>query len=280
MPDELIDTHCHVNIAEYFPDPAPAIEAARDAGVTRLIVVGLDVETSRRAIELSERYEGVYAIVGHHPNSAAEYKTEDLCAICDLLEHPKAVALGEIGLDFHHQYATREQQMQALMEQYLECPVDKPVVFHCREAYDELLDFIECYPKKRYLFHCFSGTAEHARRALQDGAILGFDGPLTYKKNNALREMVAALPRDRIVIETDSPFMTPEPYRSKPNEPAMLPLINEALANALGITPSESAQLTTQNAEAFFCLPRSARSSTITTRGTTGSSTRISGGRA
>jgi len=271
MPDELIDTHCHLNLAEYFPDPLPAIEAARTAGVTRLILVGLNVETSKRAIALAEQHEGVYAIVGHHPNYAEDYNTEELCAICDLLEHPKAVALGEIGLDFHHDHASRDQQMQALMEQYLECPIDKPVVFHCREAYDELLEFIECYPKKRCLFHCFSGKREHAERALADGAMFGFDGPLTYKKNRALRELVASLPADRIVIETDSPFMTPEPHRQQPNEPAFLPLINEALARALGMSAAESARLTTTNAETFFGLPRSA--------GTTGTAAGITGGR-
>ena len=263
MPHELIDTHCHLNIAEYFPDPNPVIEAAQAAGVTRLILVGLNVESSRRAVEIAEQHEGVFAIVGHHPNYAADYKTEELCAICDLLEHPKAVALGEIGLDFHHQRATRDQQMQALMEQYLECPLDKPVVFHCREAYDELLDFIECYPKKRYLFHCFSGTQEQAKRAIKDGGMFGFDGPLTYKKNSALRELVATLPRDRIVIETDSPFMTPEPHRSKPNEPAFLPYINNELANALNLSAEESAELTTLNAESFFGLPRSTRAATV-----------------
>src|SRR5579872_4365659 len=111
MPDELIDTHCHLNMPEYFPDVIPAIEAARSAGVTRLILVGVNAETSKRAIELAEQHEGVYAIVGHHPNYAAEYKTEELCTICDLLEHPKAVALGEIGLDFHHTHASREEQV-------------------------------------------------------------------------------------------------------------------------------------------------------------------------
>ncbi|HVT12483.1 MAG TPA: TatD family hydrolase [Fimbriimonadaceae bacterium] len=254
----LIDTHCHLNDPEAFPDPEEFLAEARMAGVERVIVVGVEPESCRRALALAEAHEGVFAIVGWHPNYTANYTDEGLAGIEEMLAHPKVVALGEIGLDFHWQYATLEQQERALYAQLeLGRKAGKPIVFHCREAYPRLLDILEGQPRHPYLFHCFAGDSADAGRAMALDCYFGVDGPISYKKSEPLREIVRSLPRNRLVVETDSPYLTPEPYRGKPNKPAYVPLVNAALASALGIDPVECAALTTANAERFFHLPKS-----------------------
>jgi len=251
----LIDTHCHLNDSKAFPDPDSTLAEAHKAGVARVIVVGVDAEDGSRAIELAERYEGVYAIVGWHPNYAANYTPAGLQRIEAMLRHPKVVALGEIGLDLHWQYATLEQQERALCDQLeLATEAGKPVVFHCREAYPELLDILERRPRFPYLFHCFAGGSADAERARALDSYFGVDGPITYKKSTHLRGIVASLPRDRIVVETDSPYLTPEPLRGKRNEPANVAIVNAALAGVLGISAVECAVVTSANAERFFKL--------------------------
>lgn len=254
---ELIDTHCHLNIAEAFPDPPQAIEEAHAAGVTSLIVIGIDIPSSCRAVEIAENHEGVYASVGIHPNSSADYAPKTLKEVERLLTHVKVVALGEVGLDFHWDFATSEQQTKCLIDQLdLAQSLDMPVVFHCREAYGDLLSLLEKRGSSqgRLLFHCFSGNSDDASRACALGGHFGVDGPVTYPKAKDLRAILATVPRDRIVIETDSPYLAPAPYRGKPNRPAYLTHVNDGLAGCLGITAQECAALTTANANRFFRL--------------------------
>ncbi len=249
----LIDTHCHLNDQKAFADPSATLAEAEQAGVERVFVVGVDAEDSGRAIDLADRFEQVYAIVGWHPNYTASYSAAGLKEIEEMLQHPKVVALGEIGLDFHWQYATLEQQERALFDQLeLARQMGKPVVFHCREAYPALLRILEQRPASPYLFHCFAGDPDDARRAVALDCYFGIDGPITYKKSTQLREIVRSLPRDRIVLETDSPYLSPEPFRGKPNKPANVAVVNAALAATLGMTAEECAALTTTNAERFF----------------------------
>ena len=251
----LIDTHCHLNLPDCYPDPEPEFQACREAGIG-LILVGVDPKTSRRAVELAETHEEVWAIVGRHPNYTHEAATSDLSEIRELLSHPKSVALGEIGLDFHWDFATRQQQERALFAQLdLAAELDVPVVFHCRQAYPELLAILVARVHSTpMLFHCFAGNADEANRALDLGCAFGVDGPLTYKKADSLRAIVRTLPRDRVVLETDSPYLTPVPHRGKPNSPTYLPLICAELASLWEIGPDEGAALTTANAKAFFRL--------------------------
>ncbi len=249
----LIDTHCHLNDPDAFPDPAAAVSEAQEAGVGRLFVVGVEPKGWERAITLSEQLEAVSAIVGWHPNYTANYSGLDELEKC--LMHPGVVALGEIGLDYHWDYASPEQQKRALVEQLaLARRMAKPVVFHCREAYPDMLELLESQELQPYLFHCFAGDHEDARRALALGSYFGVDGPITYKKADALREVIATIPRDRLVIETDSPYMAPTPFRGKPNQPAYVGLINDALAAVLKISSADCARLTTANATRFFNL--------------------------
>lgn len=220
-----------------------------------MIVVGVDLESSRRAVDLAEQHSEIFALVGRHPNYAHEFIDDELRTYEEWLAHPRVVGLGEIGLDFHWDFATPEQQETCLNAQLdLAASLNCPTIFHCRKANDELLALLERRQTCNVLLHCFSGDRVHAERAIALGATLGFDGPITYKKSEETREIIRSIPRDRIVIETDSPYLTPEPFRSKPNEPAFVRIVNEALARILETSAEESARLTTENAERFFQL--------------------------
>jgi TatD DNase family protein len=256
VPIMLIDTHCHVNDLKAFPNPSLEVEEAKRSGVQRLFVVGIESSQWKRTVGLAEEFEEVFAILGWHPNHAADYKGESLSELREHLAHPKVLALGEIGLDYHWDFATPEQQRVALLDQLaLAREVQKPVVFHCREAYPDLLEILEQQPGHPYLFHCFAGTQSDADRAVKLGAYFGVDGPITYKKNGELRAVIAGLPKDRLVVETDSPYLSPEPFRGKPNRPAHVKHVNERLATVLEMDSAATARLTTENAIRFFKCP-------------------------
>jgi len=249
----LFDTHCHLHDPVAFPDPEAELELARASGVERLVVLGVRPDDWERAVAFAEEYEGVDAVVGWHPNYTAEYDPESLGRLRELLAHPKVLALGEIGLDYHWDYAPRDLQETALRAGLsLAQELNMPVVFHAREAYSPLLDILDDYLPLRTLFHCFAGDAMQAARAAAIGSYFGVDGPISYRKNDELRAVIASLPRDRVVLETDSPYMAPVPFRGKPNRPAYVAHVNEALALLWGVSPEESATITSANAERFF----------------------------
>ncbi|MEM2786424.1 MAG: TatD family hydrolase [Candidatus Nitrosotenuis sp.] len=255
--NRFVDTHCHLNFVDAFSDVRSTLLRAQSNGVDRLIVIGCDGETSARAVELAESYEGVYACVGWHPNYASSYDSVGLQTIRRLAESNRVVGIGEIGLDRYWDYATPEEQAICLEAQLgLASELDLPVVFHCRDAYIELLDWIERAGRlwKPFVLHCFSGVVADAERALGLGCYLGVGGPITYKKAAVLREAVRLAPSNRLLLETDSPYLSPHPYRGKPNEPALIPVIASGLAEALGLEVSAVAEFTTLNAESVFGL--------------------------
>lgn len=250
----LIDTHCHLNLVEHFPDPGAEVAHARTMDVERIVVVGVDLETSQIALDLADRFPEVFAVVGIHPNHSADFKAGMIEEVREMLSHPKSAALGEIGLDYHWDFASRDQQYVALTAQLdLAAELDVPVVLHCREAYSDLLDILE-RRQGRFLLHCFSGDANDAAKAVAMGCYFGVDGPLTYKSASDYRELVRTLPRDRIVVETDAPYLTPVPHRGKPNRPGFVSYVNAMLAMLWGVDPLESASITTENAKRFFRL--------------------------
>lgn len=251
----LVDTHCHLNFGDAFPDINATLSRAIENGVNRFVVVGCDTKTSQIAVDLAESYDAIYACVGWHPNYSQNFTANDIHAIREMTAHPKVVAIGEIGLDFHWQYATADQQY-ACTKTHLELAIETglPVVFHCRKAYPDLLNYLESQSvlPTKMVMHCYGGDETDTKRAVKLGCWFGVDGPITYKTADALRKIVSALPRDKVLLETDCPYLTPHPYRGKPNEPAMVQLINDKLAEIWGVTSHESAETTTMNAKAFF----------------------------
>ena len=226
---------------------------AKAAGVEKIVVVGCEPNDWVAVLAFIEKHENVYGICGWHPNYTADYDPIELPKLIKVLRHPKILALGEIGLDYHWEYSPHTLQIQALKDQLrVSEDYNKPVVFHAREAYSDLLDILEKVPPRKYLFHCFAGTKDEARRALRLGAWFGCDGPITYKKSDELREVFKFIPVHKILLETDSPYMSPEPFRGKPNTPANIPIINKALAAIHEMTEEDMADQTTLNAKDFF----------------------------
>lgn len=249
----MIDSHCHLNDPNAFPDPATTVRECVAAGVTELVVIGVDLDSSRRAVELAERFPEVWATVGHHPNYAASFTPGLIAEYRAMLSHPRVVALGEIGFDDHWDFATPDQQAEAFgLQMGLARETGMPVVFHCREAEAKLLGALEGTPAHPTVWHCFGGDEDVAARALAWGCYLGVDGPLTYKKSDASRAIFRNAPRDRVLIETDAPYLSPVPHRGKPNHPAYVRLVAEKLAELWEVSMGEVDALTTANTRRLF----------------------------
>lgn len=259
----LVDSHCHLNFDSLAPDLDAVMARAAEAGVRRCIIPAIDLPASEEALALCERYAGVYAAAGIHPNSTADYGPQHARALDALLATGRFVAVGEIGLDYHWDDSPREAQFRALESQLaLAAEHNLPVIIHNREASDDVMDLLERWAasltgslkERPGVLHSFSGTPAIAERALAAGFYLGFTGPLTYKKADELRAIAAAAPLDRILVETDSPFLTPVPYRGQRNEPAYVRLVAAKLAEVRGVSLAEVAAATTANAERLFRL--------------------------
>lgn len=260
---EMIDTHCHLNFGSFEEDRSAVIERAAAAGVSRLIVPGVDLQACDEALALAAAHSGIYAAVGIHPNDTGNWD-ETLCSEIERrLQAPRVVAVGEIGLDYHWDKSPHEVQHQALKAQLaLAAQYNLPVILHNREATEDILSVLAAWVsalpaelrQRPGVLHSFSGNAEQAERAAALGFYLGFTGPLTYKKADEMRQAAAITPLDRILVETDAPFLTPAPHRGKRNEPAYIPLIVEVLARVKDISAEEMAQASTENALRLFHL--------------------------
>jgi TatD DNase family protein len=249
----LIDSHCHLNHESLFPDVEGCLSRARNSGVSSAIVVGYDLPSSETALCLARDHGEIFATAGIHPHDAKALTTEALAAIESLASDSRVVAIGEIGLDFHHDHSPREAQRAAFAEQLaLAQRLGLPVVVHCREAYPEVLDLLEELPTVRGVMHCWAGTVPEAERALRLGWHLGFGGVITFKSAESVRDCLRLAATDRILLETDSPYLAPAPHRGKRNEPALLSLVAAAAASILGTTIEELAAQTTRNAEWLF----------------------------
>jgi TatD DNase family protein len=247
------DTHCHLFLLD--GDPAEAVERARAAGVDTLVCVGIDPESSRRSVALAELLSGVVATAGMHPHDASAFDARARAEIEALLTNPLVVAVGECGLDFFRMRSPRPEQEEALsVHVALARAYDLPLVVHVRDAWPEILRVLDEGSAERVVLHCFSGDAEIATGCAERGWFLSFAGNVTYAKNAHLREAAAAVPLDRILVETDSPFLAPQRLRGRDNEPANVVDVIDAIAQARD-EPVESVRETTA-ANAGRAFPR------------------------
>ncbi|PJF22494.1 MAG: hydrolase TatD [Phototrophicales bacterium] len=261
----LIDTHCHINFERYDQDRDAVIQRAIDAGVTRIINPAIDIPTSHAVIHLTQQYPGMFCAVGIHPNSTADFTPEVIAELEALAHMPKVVAIGEIGLDYHWDKSPKSIQQRAFQAQLeLAAKLELPVIIHNREASNDVMDILEAWVKgglpnrlkdRPGVMHSFSAPVQTAERALSIGFYLGFTGPITYKNADDLRAIARTIPQNRILVETDGPFLTPHPYRGKRNEPAYVVHIVDRLASLHQLPTEQVAHITTQNAERLFQLP-------------------------
>lgn len=254
---KLIDTHTHLYFDQYESDLDAVIGRAHGADVIAMLTVGIDYKSSLQAVQTAEQYDSIYAAVGVHPHDAKDMTDEQFEQCRELLQHPKVVAIGEIGLDYHYDYSPRDVQRR-VFRRFLDLSLEtrKPVIIHTREADEDIMDVIQSRCKHNWsgVFHCFSGDAAMAQKAIDLGFHISFTGNITFKRSRSIT-VAAALPLSRLMIETDCPFMAPVPKRGRRNEPAFVHYIAAKLAEAQDISLNKVAQVTTENAVSLFQLP-------------------------
>ncbi len=257
----IIDTHCHLNFDRFDEDRDAILARAQDNAVRVIVIPAIDEITSKEAISLAETHAGVFACVGYHPNYVIQFTNETRAEIRSLSAHSKVVAIGEIGLDYYWDSVPRDQQKRAFEAQLeLATEVNLPVVIHCREAFPDTLEILADwtkrtnYPDRPGVLHSFAGSLEDAKRALDIGFYLGITGPVTFPKADGLRTVARTIPLDRLLIETDAPFLTPQQRRGKRNEPAYVKWIGERIAIERAIEPDALFAATTENARHLFQL--------------------------
>jgi len=250
----ITDTHAHLNDTQFDDDVDDVIRRARETSVTRIIVIGMDNPTSKKAIGIASGHDGIFATAGIHPGYVDE--DTDIKGIEALLGSGHVVAIGETGLDFHWTKENASLQMELFEAQIrLSVTYDLPLVIHTRASFDEAYRILLPYKgKARGVFHCFSSTPEDAMRAVDLGFHIGLDGPVTYKNGEDVRTIARTVPLERLLVETDSPYLAPQSHRGKRNEPAYLTDIVGEIARVRGMTPGELARATSKNADTLFRL--------------------------
>ncbi len=251
------DTHAHYDDGAFDADREELLKSLGENGVELIIDPGCDVDSSRKALELAEKFPFLYAAVGLHPEELEKHGGDALDKVRELAGHPKCVAIGEIGLDYYWDASRREEQ-KALFRRQIELAMelDKPVIVHDREAHGDCLEIVRDYPGLRGVFHCYSGSAEMAKELLKLGWYLGFDGPITYKNARKALEALELCPLERILIETDSPYLSPVPMRGKRNDSSNLRYVADKIAQIKGLSPEEAAALALANGCRLFGIER------------------------
>ena len=252
----IFDTHAHYDDKAFDSDRDRLLSQLPEAGVALILDPGCDVKSSESALALAEKFPYVYAAVGIHPEELPEDPLEDLTRIWELAEHPRCVAVGEIGLDYYWDSTRKEEQKQLFRRQIeLALELDKPLVVHDREAHGDCLEIVKDYPNAFGVFHCFSGSAEMAEELLKRGWYLGFDGPVTYKNARKVLEVLAICPLDRILIETDSPYLSPIPMRGKRNDSRNLRYVIEKISEIKDMSVEEIESHSMENGKRLFRIP-------------------------
>lgn len=263
MQCQIIETHTHLDMEHFDLDRTEVRARAIKAGVFRIITIGIDLESSNKAIQLAETYPEVFATVGFHPHEADKVTEADIAKLNEIAQKPKVVAIGEIGLDYYRNRSSRQAQSLALKWQLeLAKKLDLPVIIHCRQAEKDMVAILEewtsSYTKTAHppgVIHCFNGDRDTLQRYLAMGFYISLGAYIGYPSSASLREVIKAIPQDRLVLETDSPFLPPQSLRGKRNEPSYLPFVLDSLASIIKVNPDTLAIITTRNACKLFRLP-------------------------
>ncbi|APG84621.1 deoxyribonuclease YabD [Sinorhizobium americanum CCGM7] len=257
----LIDTHCHLDFPDFDAERDEIIERARQAGVTQMVTISTRVKRFETILAIAEKYENVFCSVGTHPHNADEELDITAADLVRLSAHPKVVAIGEAGLDYFYDNAPREAQAEGL-RRHIEAARETglPLVIHSRSADEDMAAILTEEAGKGafpFLLHCFSSGADLARIGVDLGGYVSFSGILTFPKSQELRDIAETIPRDRLIVETDAPYLAPKPFRGKRNEPAYVAHTADVLAETIGVTKGEIAEITTENALRIFSkMPR------------------------
>jgi TatD DNase family protein len=261
---EYSDTHCHLNLNSFQEDLPAVIERARLAGISRILVPGIDLPTSLEAIRLSEQVPEIYAAIGVHPNSALTWNKDTLAELRRLAAHPKVAAIGEIGLDFYRDSAPQALQQEVLALQLeLAAELNRPVILHSRESLTSLWETLETWQRQLAdagsplarrpgILHSYDGDTASAQKAIRSGFLIGISGPVTFKNGLDRQQVVTGLPIQALVVETDAPFLTPHPHRGKRNEPAHVTLVAQKIASLQNRSIEEVLHFTNLNADEIF----------------------------
>jgi TatD DNase family protein len=269
---DLIDSHAHIDFPQFAEDREAMLERARAAGVNTILAIGTGPgpEQLGAAMPYAEAHDWIYTTVGIHPHEAKEVTPAHLDALARLAQHPKVIAWGEVGLDYYYDHSPREVQKRVFREQMeLARAAKLPIIIHCRDAWTDCLDLLQEAWKSSGLggiLHCFTSTLEDAQRGLDMGFLVSFTGNLTYPKAQNIRDVAKALPLEKILIETDSPYLAPQAFRGKRNEPAYVAEVAKALANVRDLGTEEIASATTANFRRFFRLARPSASPAVVPR--------------
>jgi TatD DNase family protein len=258
----LLDSHTHIDMREFDADREGVLQRAREAGVTAVIDIGIDIASSEAAIALAEKHSDVFATVGIHPHDASKVTDAAIARLEALAKHPKVVAVGETGLDFYRNRSSKESQVEAFKRQLeLASKAGLPVVIHSRNANDEVFEILREWVagmkdgrRPVGVLHCFSGDADLGKKYIDMGFLIAFDGPVTYPKSSAAG-VAKEIPLDKMLIETDCPFLTPQAHRGKRNEPSYVSYVASKIAEVKGVTGESVAEVTSANAIRLFRLP-------------------------
>lgn len=260
----FIDSHCHLFYDDFQNDLPEVLARAYDANVKYFVVPATNYETAQKAIDLAEKYPSIFVAVGFHPLDLKEFTVERLCIVEEMVSHPKVIAIGEIGIDYFYDTSPREYQKEIFSLQ-IELAIKKnlPIIVHTRDSVQDAIDIVVQHVQKnphwksdskRGVFHCFTGNETQAKTLFENDFMVSFPGPITFKKST-MPDVVKAIGIDNILVETDSPFLTPIPHRGERNEPSRIPLIGMKIAEILNISVEQVANITTENAIKLFKLP-------------------------
>lgn len=254
----MIDSHCHLTSKELLPQIGAVLVRAEAAGVKEFVTIATDLADAAAALALAESYAQVHVVSGIHPHQAGETGTDWHRHLADLVKREEIHAVGEMGLDYHYDFADRMVQRQVFERQIeLADAAKKPIVIHCREAHADVMAILaHCGQPRDVVFHCFTGTVSEAEEILDRGYWISLTGVVTFKRSDELRQVAKLIPEERLMIETDSPYLSPEPVRGvRPNEPSHLPYTAACIAQTRGLTVEALTQITTANTRRFFNLP-------------------------